>query len=351
MKDVITINGKNLISVRRAAELTKYSKDYVGQLCREGKVAAQMIGRSWFIDEASILDYKKEADAEFEVRIKSYSEQRKSELSSVSRASDEVVGSTSHTSSRSIDSQSRVAELSFVPGSVLNSSEPVQKQFGSLAAAITLSYEPDNRPLLPELNKSFSSESVARTTSAVRKRAVASVLHITPRSAMAEKVAEDESDAEEGFRPARSSKKTMVMAMIAIAAVTAFGVHVYRIGVPTASVAIVDAQVATSNAVAGALEAVKDFIRGIFSKRSDTLAVADLDRSPPAQGIAVIPSTYSRVQDELFKEQIRRSFSDEVEIEPDESGTAGVVIPVFRDRKKGDSFMYVLVPVDEQRRE
>ena len=40
MNDELTLDGVKYISAKRAADLTQYSKDYVGQLCREGKILA-----------------------------------------------------------------------------------------------------------------------------------------------------------------------------------------------------------------------------------------------------------------------------------------------------------------------
>ncbi len=51
------IEGKEFISSRRAAEIGKYSNDYIGQLCRSGKIAARMVGRSWYVDRLSLSNY------------------------------------------------------------------------------------------------------------------------------------------------------------------------------------------------------------------------------------------------------------------------------------------------------
>lgn len=50
----LTLDGKKYISSKRAAEITGYAKDYVGQLAREGYVVATMVGRSWYVLESSI---------------------------------------------------------------------------------------------------------------------------------------------------------------------------------------------------------------------------------------------------------------------------------------------------------
>ncbi len=56
--DELNIEGKNYISSKRAAALTGYAKDYVGQLCREGRVEARLVGRSWYVYEPSIRKHR-----------------------------------------------------------------------------------------------------------------------------------------------------------------------------------------------------------------------------------------------------------------------------------------------------
>lgn len=57
MKEIV-VNGKKFISTKRAAEITGYTTDYVGQLARSGKVVAQLVGRNWYVDEESIKQHK-----------------------------------------------------------------------------------------------------------------------------------------------------------------------------------------------------------------------------------------------------------------------------------------------------
>ncbi|MDB4992196.1 MAG: hypothetical protein JWL75_441 [Parcubacteria group bacterium] len=54
----VTLGDKIYISSKRAAEITGYAKDYVGQLCREGHVDAKMIGRGWYVYEPSIRAHR-----------------------------------------------------------------------------------------------------------------------------------------------------------------------------------------------------------------------------------------------------------------------------------------------------
>ncbi len=54
----IVFDGKKYISSKLAAKLTGYAKDYVGQLCREGRVTARLVGRSWYVLEDSIKEHR-----------------------------------------------------------------------------------------------------------------------------------------------------------------------------------------------------------------------------------------------------------------------------------------------------
>ena len=56
--DELIIGGKTYLSSKRAAKVTGYAKDYVGQLCREGRVEAKLVGRSWYVYEPSIQEHR-----------------------------------------------------------------------------------------------------------------------------------------------------------------------------------------------------------------------------------------------------------------------------------------------------
>lgn len=56
--DELIIEEKRYISSKQAAKVTGYAKDYIGQLCREGRVPARLVGRSWYVLEAAIQDHR-----------------------------------------------------------------------------------------------------------------------------------------------------------------------------------------------------------------------------------------------------------------------------------------------------
>jgi len=56
--DEILIEEKKYVSSKQAAKMTGYAKDYIGQLCREGRVPARLVGRSWYVLESAIQDHR-----------------------------------------------------------------------------------------------------------------------------------------------------------------------------------------------------------------------------------------------------------------------------------------------------
>lgn len=58
------MGGKTYVRTAAAAKQFGYSQDYLGQLSREGRIAAKRVGRSWFVDPDSIAAYQEELEAE-----------------------------------------------------------------------------------------------------------------------------------------------------------------------------------------------------------------------------------------------------------------------------------------------
>lgn len=56
--DEITIGDKTYLSSKQAAKITGYAKDYVGQLCREGRVEAKLVGRNWYVLDSAIREHR-----------------------------------------------------------------------------------------------------------------------------------------------------------------------------------------------------------------------------------------------------------------------------------------------------
>lgn len=59
---LISFDGKDHISASRAAKITGYHPDYVGQLARSGAIISRQVGNRWYVDRAALLTHKKEKD-------------------------------------------------------------------------------------------------------------------------------------------------------------------------------------------------------------------------------------------------------------------------------------------------
>ncbi|MEK7641505.1 MAG: helix-turn-helix domain-containing protein [Patescibacteria group bacterium] len=288
------IDGREYVEVAKAAEMTKYSKDYIGQLCREGKIAARMVGRTWLIDRESLATYKSSVDSFFA----GHGKQKEPVLPRVVVESKMVAKST----------------VMFV-----------EKQKESLARNASVTYMPDTGATLPVLQKKYDA-SVA-------------VTHVP------------NSDQRIVYRESRkSSPMRTAFTVVAIALVLVSGsVAFLRISNRSGQGHVAVEMMAPNTASVGSIiYAIEDFFRRVFNMESRSLATNDVEKPPPNPGgLAIVPSSNSKAQDELIKQKIRGSFSDEVRVAPDESGTAGVITPVFK-KATGDNFVYVLVPVAEQ---
>ncbi len=56
--EYLTLNEKTFIKANKIARELGYTADYIGQLCRAGKVEAQLVGRTWYVEEKSIRSHK-----------------------------------------------------------------------------------------------------------------------------------------------------------------------------------------------------------------------------------------------------------------------------------------------------
>lgn len=59
----VKLGGKTFISVKRAAEITGYTRDYLGQLARGGKIESQRVGRSWYVNIDSLSKHQEVSSA------------------------------------------------------------------------------------------------------------------------------------------------------------------------------------------------------------------------------------------------------------------------------------------------
>lgn len=310
MKDSFISQGKKYISAKRASEISDYSSDYIGQLCRAQKLDCQVVGRVWFVAEESLQNHRNQV---------LQNEPRRNRLANLHGGRSKI--------------------------------EVVQPDYSS-----PLKYSSDDRPLLPIIEKNnahahvpvraFVPEHVPVPTSVSTSAHSKNVLQIVSREVnptyptLARSII------------LRRVLNGVVISCLVFGLVT--GVVLFSKQSPTLSTA----QNMSAN-VSDIFGSVSSFFRNSFERVLSLfggerhlaidvpISAQDIPYAPEdsvPQGIAVVPSTGSSAADEAMKKKIRDSFSDEVVVKPDQSGTAGVITPVFR-KAKGDDFVYVLVPV------
>lgn len=59
----VSFDGKDYVSAQRAAKITGYHQDYVGQLARSGKILSRQVGNRWYVDREALVEHKKHNDA------------------------------------------------------------------------------------------------------------------------------------------------------------------------------------------------------------------------------------------------------------------------------------------------
>ena len=73
--ETLHLDGKEYVKAAVAAEKTGYTTDYVGQLCRAGKLDSHLIGRSWYVNIDELGSHR--SHAKRAVRVKAREQVRK----------------------------------------------------------------------------------------------------------------------------------------------------------------------------------------------------------------------------------------------------------------------------------
>lgn len=135
--DEITLEGKVYISSKRAAELTGYAKDYIGQLARSKKITATRVGRAWYVLQADIQQHASGDDVSSR-KIEDIQEKEVVDSkSSVTKESSEIPSSL-----RVESPQGFTRALS-----TLQHNSPTQNVFKTWGS---IQYLKDDRPLFPQ---------------------------------------------------------------------------------------------------------------------------------------------------------------------------------------------------------
>lgn len=79
MSEALTINGKKLLPIKEVVGRSKYTRDYIAKLARDGQIVGAQVGRQWFIDDASLSKFVETTELETEVRKRHLSRERRRE--------------------------------------------------------------------------------------------------------------------------------------------------------------------------------------------------------------------------------------------------------------------------------
>ena len=302
MKHTVIFQGKKYISSKRASKVSDYSSDYIGQLCRAGKLDGKMFGHTWFITEESLVAHQ---------AISASAESFKNRALNFKKLSSSKTGVDEDTSSDEVGriSARRAAEISGYSadyiGQLCRSGKLDAKMIGHTWFVTEQSVFAHMRKIEQEQREAeFRKLSRQSPVSTKSSKAVLSPYPTVSRSTL-----RAAAQGEKISHPIRTSVLTLafIVVFIFVASMT-----ISYIG-GAGNVAVNNSSVA-----------------GVYSTAE--------------YGMVVAPSTGDAAQDAARTEQLRNTFSDDVAVHPDQSGTAGVITPVFR-KSSGKDFMYVLVPI------
>lgn len=329
MKDALILEHKTYISARRAAEVTGYTSDYVGQLCRAGKIESKVVGRSWFVLEESLLNHKLVND---QVKTNKKTAKKRRDLQAQQERREireEKFRTIEKLSPPLLLLTERAYSLSVQPIIVSKIVEEAKSSF---------KYEPIKSPLMPLLKK--------KNLEVKFVPAVFSIRNTFSSISISNKIT--------SYNFADDFAAVVILLVAIIGGGFFMQSSLSSLNQNTnyssqASIASVSKDIL--NSIAKGWDQISNKVASYFGKDNSQLVVENIPSQKDSRelgfnGIAVVPSTNSLEKDELIKQRIRDSFSDEIQIHPDQSGTSGVITPVFRKATE-DNFVYVLVPIQE----
>ena len=154
---------QNFISTREAAKLSGYNSDYLGRLCREGKIEATRIGRAWIVNKNSLLSFVADQEEQKKKNAEALAQAREVEYKAAQEA--KVIAPV-------VVEEAPVEVVSLPTAPVIAASVPEEVVVETLPEPVIASQEPVLSPIqLPDLRKKSPI-----TIREIRDRAVAAVI-------------------------------------------------------------------------------------------------------------------------------------------------------------------------------
>ena len=348
MNSDLYFDGKKYISSSRAAKISGYVNDYIGQLCRDGKLDCRMIGRSWYVSFDSVISHKNSNVGS----SKNKPQKNPKELVIVNPP---IVASL-------VNFESSVF--------VMESLAPAKTTEISLPVFTEICLVDTPTPLL------LMAPMMAPTLVAIASITPdASIITIPTTQAGGPVLSTHHEFFAKKFPFVVGGVLAGMIAFIGFSAMLSADqdvAKVYSLAGEKISQALASGSAAVTLAVADQLflknasshmntfavsfyESINSFFLEtksrilvmIGSPPASDLAEKDhsveIARSDPREGLVVVPINKDTDREATIA-KIKNTFSDDVRVEPSSDGTNGVITPVFK-KSNGDDYLYVLVPI------
>ncbi|MCR4330698.1 MAG: hypothetical protein NUV49_02345 [Patescibacteria group bacterium] len=375
MEKELEFNGKIYISSKRGGEITGYTHDYIGQLCRSGKVKGQLVGRTRFVDKESLLAHmeKHESGEERVTPVTFFASNIPPQAAAVSL-------------SNSLAEDTSVRKIPIIKKEQTFSREPIdQKNFPQYASEKRRdllknnnisSKRNENKEAMIRQGSSIPTAYVSKTPALflpelVRHAILFMVIFslvsggygywkfgITPGSTL---VSVSSISSTQNKTLVKEDHRGLVAPYTATfspgfipgaSLQGAVGLSFFENMSPASTWAslknkIDTLAVGTYRALNASYAFGKERALGMLWKK-ETLVFNDTpvlkEPSVTQSGLVVIPPSGDVTFGKEERERIKEHFSDEVIVIPDETGGAGVIQPVFKSGKD-EQYSFVLVPV------
>ncbi len=363
MNNELYFSGKKFISAKRASEISGYTADYIGQLCRLKKLENRRIGKAWFVAENSLLEHIKNSTLKPSERP----------VPTPTLKSSTQVLPSSYFSPTPILGLKPEQEIFYV--SAKRASEITgytQDYIGQLCRSNNLDCKQvGKRWFISEVSLLEHKENTAKKERGVIYFPPTVLPKIeTPLVLLAYPAPKTD----EILKTKTLFKKPIFLIptiSFAIIAVLFFSISFNKnLGSRVALVYQKTFETTQTNNSASLGGALKDslgtffnhlasgtyrFVSSLFNfETADKVATLDSEqvnsvyKNDTQMGITVLPSSGDEIKDEKTKQQIKDSFSDQTEVFPDKTGSSGVIKPVFT-KLSDQNYLYVMVPITERK--
>lgn len=354
MNGDLYFDGKKFISSNRAAKISGYVNDYIGQLCRDGKLVCKMVGRSWYVSSDSLLEHKNASGNGIKSRSQKHINKATllgSELLQKEELEIERQGVLKHEDDTLYKKQGLEVATSITDVRI-----PPRKSQNDPLGTLDIS-----EVLKSELPSEVWSKSNAQFDFHVLKKAFIHegrmqkhktfLTYMFPRVAagiislfialsgfwFAVQINRDVELTYNNFFQSLQEKQVAVLAQAG---------ETLEANVFSGITPILDRTgITIYRTINGWIFKTQRRILVMTGREpyAETSYELEVDSTKPSQGMVVVPVKEDTNRQTTIA-KIKSSFSDEVNVVPDSDGGSGVITPVFK-KVKGDDYLYVLVPI------